>query len=74
MSKVLATVLVDIELTNISDYHLISELLRRKRLPGKSHISKAKLISLLGILDLKVESVKTGIIVKIEDTKIITGE
>lgn len=74
MSKVLATVLVDIELSNISDYYLISELLRRKRLSGRSHISKPKLIALLDILDLKVTEVEKGIMVKIEDTKIITGE
>lgn len=74
MSKVLATVLVDIELSNISDYYLISELLRRKRLPERSHITKTKLIALLDILDLKVEEIETGIMVKIENTKNITGE
>lgn len=67
MSKVLATVLVDIELSNISDYYLISELLRRKRLPGRSHISKTKLISLLDILNLKVEETPKGIVIEIKD-------
>ncbi len=67
MSKVLATVLVDIELTNISDYYLISELLRRKRLPERSHISKTKLISLLDILNLKVEETQKGIVIEIKD-------
>lgn len=74
MSKVLATVLVDIELSNISDYYLISELLRRKRLHERSHITKTKLIALLDILDLKVEEIETGIMVKIENAKNITGE
>ena len=67
MSKVLATVLVDIELSNISDYYLISELLRRKRLLGRSLISKTKLISLLDILNLKVEETQKGIVIEIKD-------
>ena len=67
MSKVLATVLVDIELSNISDYYLISELLRRKRLPGGRRISKTKLISLLDILNLKVEETQKGIVIEIKD-------
>lgn len=64
MSKVLANVLVDIELSNISDYDLVSELLRRKRLSGGSRIPKTKLIALLDTLDLKIEETKTGIEIK----------
>lgn len=40
MSKILANVNVDIELSNISDYDLIVEILKRKDSPMRGHLSK----------------------------------
>lgn len=68
MSKVLANVNVDIELSNISDYDLIVEILKRKDSPMRGYLSKKRVITILDIiLGLKINVTEKNIVIDIED-------
>ena len=68
MSKILANVNVDIELSNISDYDLIVEILKRKDSPMRGHLSKKRVITILDIiLGLKFDVTEKNIVIDIQD-------
>lgn len=68
MSKVLVNVNVDIELSNISDYDLVVEILKRKDLPMRGHLSKKRVIRILDtILGLKFDVTEKNIVIDIQD-------